>query len=173
MHLSHLSRPLLLIVLVATLPGATHATVVSTTVSIFSIDNMVCTRTWCHKPTMMASAVLRKPNGSDCFCGSTTPVFGFDHLGPGDDPRLMVCSGVLIETPFDVVVSLYDMDETQLPNQVPRYQMQLSTTPPGDAIIHFGAFGTNLAISGHDASMILTITTTKVFPTFNATTPRL
>ncbi len=158
--------------LLFSLTSNASAQVSRVSVTINTVNSKACVDQFifCGKADMMVRVGLRQPDGTMTFCPDTTPIVNFDNIGP-----LSSCSGVPIEPPFDVVISLFDVDESNVPPKpgtsiIIQGQFQLSSNS-ADAVIPWFRLGAGtIAITGPQANLGFTITITPVAPAFQGPT---
>ena len=156
----------LLASVLATSPVPSFAQDARVSRTIDSVNNRGCfdrVGLVCTKPDMMVRVALLQSDGTQVGCPDTVPIKNFDNIGP-----LASCSGVLAVTPFDVLISLYDVDENKLPGIFIQEQIRLSEWADGGSatIPWFRLGGGAVTIAGPDANLTFTPTITMVAPKF-------
>jgi hypothetical protein len=153
---------------VAPQPAAAQAARVSITID--SITNRGCFDRFlffCGKPDMLVRVFLRESDGNQRMCADTTPTRNLDTIGP-----IASCSNVLVTTPFDVLVSLFDVDEAKLPGTVAlQEQIRLApATSGGTATIPWFRLSAPVTITGPDATLAFTTSIAPVPAAFDSGT---
>lgn len=148
-------------------PVAAQAARVSVTVN--SINNRACIDQFifCGKADMMVRVALRESDGTQRMCPDTVPIANFDNIGP-----LASCAAILVATPVDLVVTIFDVDERSLPATVAiQSEIRLSNSGSGATLPWFRLNGTPQTINGVQAIATLTATVMPIQPAFS--TPAL
>lgn len=169
------AAPLIIILLALffTLRQEASAQFSKVTVTIDSIGNKGCFDQWifCRNPDMMVRVGLRRPDGNVVYCPDTTPIVNKNYAGP-----IVACSGRRVESPFDLVVSVFDVDEDALKNSPPAVNIQsefkLSTDPNLRAAVlpWGGLISGSRSISGPDADIALSVAVVYDPPVFGNST---
>lgn len=134
-------------------------------VTINAVNNRACIDQFifCGKPDMMVRVALRESDGTQRACPDTVPVANFDNIGP-----LASCAAVLVATPVDLVVTIFDVDEGTLPGTVTiQSEIRLSANGSGATLPWFRLNGTPQTINGTQANITLTATVTLIPPAFS------
>jgi hypothetical protein len=160
----------LLLALVITSPAA-HAQAARVSVTLNTVTNVACIDQFifCGKPDMMVRVALRQSDGNIVNCPDTTPVANLNIIGP-----LTSCAGILITTPVDLIVTIFDVNEAKLPGTVEiQSEIRLSSTGSGATLPFFRLNGTPQTITGTQAIVSLTAFVTSVAPKFSGNTLQL
>lgn len=157
-------------VLVASLvwPGMGCAQLSSVTITIDSITNRGCFDriiVFCTKPELTVRIGLRQRDGTIVRCSDTAPATNIDNvIGP-----IASCAGKRVETPFDLVVSVADADESKLPAIEIQETGRMSDTSSGDAIVPWFNLGSGVVnIRGPDADISMHVSIQPVLPGFQS-----
>jgi hypothetical protein len=156
----------LLASVLATPPIPSFAQAARVSITINSVNNHGCfdrIGLVCTKPDMMVRVAVLQSDGTQIPCPDTVPIKNYDNIGP-----LASCSGVLAVTPFDLLITLYDVDENKLPGIFVQEQIRLSEWADGGSatIPWFRLGGGAVTIAGPDANLTFTPTVTMVAPKF-------
>jgi len=154
--------------LLALAPQSAEAQAARVSITIDSVRNRGCFDRFlffCGKPDMQVQVFLRESDGTQRMCAGTSPLQNLDNIGP-----LASCSNVLVTTPFDVLVSLFDVDESKLPGTVAlQEQIRLApATSGGTATIPWFQLSAPVTITGPDATLAFTTSITSVAPAFGS-----
>jgi hypothetical protein len=145
-------------------PAVAQAARVSVTIN--SVNNRACIdqNPFCGKPDMMVRVALRESDGTQRACPDTVPVANFYNIGP-----LPSCAAKLVTTPVDLIVTIFDVDESKLPGTVSiQSEIRLSASGSGATLPWFRLNGTPQTINGPQASITLTATVTLIPPAFSS-----
>ena len=107
-------------------PGTAHADAGRISVTVNNVTNFACVDQFifCGKPDIMVRTEVRQDNGQIVSCPDTTPEANFNVVGP-----LTTCSAEPISVPADLIITVYDVDEKQLPQTVRSRVKYISAIP--------------------------------------------
>ena len=153
-------------------PGTAHADAGRISVTVNNVTNFACVDQFifCGKPDIMVRTEVRQDNGQIVSCPDTTPEANFNVVGP-----LTTCSAEPISVPADLIITVYDVDEKQLPQTVAiQSEIHLSNSGSGFTLPFFRLNGTPQSITGgSQATAIVTASVALIPPKFGSATLNL
>jgi hypothetical protein len=150
--------------------GTARADTGRVSVTINNVTNRACIdqKIFCGKPDMFVRTEFRQDNGQRVSCSDTTTERNFNVIGP-----LTACTGVPVSVPADLTITVFDVDETQLPKVAIEGEIRLSSSGSGATLPFFSLNGMPQTIVGPQATATVTATVALIQPMFGSTTLKL